>query len=102
VTREQRQALRDIALTALSATRPDREERQAAPRDAWKLQTSNSHRRIGAHGDGDVLCGTTHPRDHHPDLLARPGVLEYIVATQPRVVLELLDALDALDPGGDL
>lgn len=92
VTHRLRQDLRAAALTALDSTR------SATPRVDWRLQTSNSYRRIGAHGDGDVLCATNHPRDHQPDLLARPGVLEYVVAAQPSVVLALLDALDALDP----
>jgi hypothetical protein len=74
-----------------------RKLREAAMRQApgnWALQTSNSFRRIGGRGDGDVLCATTHPVDGHPDLLAAPGVLDYIVAAQPRVVLALLDELD--------
>jgi hypothetical protein len=62
----------------------------------WELQTSNSFRRIGAAGDGDVLCGTIQRSDGHPDLLAKPEVLEYIVAAQPRVVLELLDEIERL------
>lgn len=61
----------------------------------WMLQTSNSFRRIGTQcGDGDVLCGTKQ-RDGQPDLLAAPGVLDYIVAAQPHVVTSLLDDLDA-------
>src|SRR5262245_65919678 len=63
----------------------------------WELQTSNSFRRIGLLGDGDVLCGTTHPSDRHPDLLAAPGVLEYIIAAQPIVVLELLDYVSEIE-----
>jgi len=64
----------------------------------WELQTSNSFRRLGTkRGDGDVLCAVTHPSDGHPDLLAHPEVLDYIVATQPRVVLMFLDALDQLE-----
>ena len=78
---------------AVSATPPRTSVERVLGR--WSLQTSNSFRRIGCHGDGDVLCGTKHPHDGHPDLLARPGVLDYIIAAQPRVVLELLDAAEA-------
>lgn len=64
----------------------------------WEIQTSNSFRRIGTpHGDGNVLCATVHPRDRHPDLLVTADVLQYLVAVQPRVVLELLDQLDAVE-----
>lgn len=67
----------------------------AVSSDRWMLQTSNSFRRIGTQrGDGDVLCGTKHPHDGQPDLLAAPGVLDYIVAAQPYVVTSLLDDLD--------
>jgi hypothetical protein len=64
----------------------------------WQLQTSNSFRRIGTKrgGDGDVLCGVKHPIDAHPDLQAAPGVLDYIVAMQPLVVIDLLDQIDEL------
>jgi hypothetical protein len=67
--------------------------------DRWMLQTSNSFRRIGSstRGDGDVLHATTHPYDGHPDLQAAPGVLDYIVAAQPSVVLALLEDLDAAE-----
>jgi hypothetical protein len=74
----------------------------------WKLQTSNSFRRIGREidttgkideilSDGDVLCAMNHPVDRHPDLLAKPGVLDYIVAAQPKIVLALIEDLDALE-----
>lgn len=91
MTPEDRQKLRETALAALHATSP--------MGVCWEVQTSNSFRRIGGHGhgDGDVLCGTKHPIDGHPDLLAPSGVLDYIVAAQPRVVLELLDYIDALE-----
>ncbi len=88
------QVLRDVAIAAVNATRASRDQRRAALAADWQLQTSNSYRRIGAHGDGDVLCATTHPIDHHPDLLAKREVLAYVVAAQPSVVLELLDDLD--------
>ena len=96
MTQDDRQKLREAALAALDGTR----NRWNVPRDAmaldWQLQTSNSFRRIGTYyGDGDVVCGTTHPRDRHPDLLAAPGVLDYVVAAQPRIVLSLLDDLDS-------
>lgn len=79
--------LREAAVRTVSST----------PSGEWKLQTSNSYRRIGTHyGDGDVLCAVTQWRDGHPDLHAAPGVLDYIVAAQPRVVLELLDEIDRL------
>lgn len=61
----------------------------------WSVQTSNSFRRIGTvHGDGNVLCAITQPSDRQPDLHAPAGVLDYIVAAHPLVVLELLDQLD--------
>jgi hypothetical protein len=92
MNQDERQKLREAALAAAHSTR----SRSPVPRPAdWKLQTSNSFRRIGSDGDGDVLCGTKHPIDAHPDLLAASGVLDYVVAAQPRVVLALLDDLDA-------
>ena len=61
----------------------------------WSVQTSNSFRRIGTdRGDGDVLCAITQPSDRQPDLHAPAGVLDYIVAAHPLVVIELLDRLD--------
>ena len=97
MTRDQRQTLRDAALAAVNSTRIRTRREPLA--GAWEIQTSNSFRRIGTHGngDGDVLCGTKHPIDGHPDLLAPPGVLDYIVAAQPSVVLALLDALELLE-----
>lgn len=93
--REERDRLRAAATRALDATLTREGDRQ--PSD-WQLQTSNSFRRIGTqYGDGDVLCGTKHHLDGHPDLLAKPGVLDYLVAAQPRVVLQLLDYVDALE-----
>lgn len=101
MTHEERQKLRDAALSAQLSVedrwRHLHDGMQAPPARLWELQTSNSFRRIGMHGDGDVLCATTHPSDRHPDLLAAPGVLEYIVAVQPSVVLELLDQLSAAE-----
>lgn len=97
MTPEERQKLRELALVAVNATRAKRDERRAPLAGDWQLQTSNSFRRIGSWGDGDVLCATTHPRDRHPDLLAPPGVLDYVVASQPRTVLALLDQLDAVE-----
>lgn len=95
MTQAERQQLRDAAQLAMDATPP----RSSVERvlDRWRLQTSNSFRRIGLHGDGDVLCGTKHPIDGHPDLLAKPAVLDYIVAAQPAVVLALLDDINALE-----
>jgi hypothetical protein len=81
----------------VNATRARRDQREAALAADWKLQTSNSFRRIGGHGDGDVLCGTNHPLDRQPDLLAPPGVLEYVVAAQPSVVLSLLDTVEKIE-----
>jgi hypothetical protein len=92
VTNEDRQMLREIATRAARARREP-----SAESKLWELQTSNSFRRIGMHGDGDVLYATTHPHDRHPDLQALPGVLEYIIATQPCVVLELLDYIDKIE-----
>ena len=94
MNRDERQALRAAALAALNSTRAPTTE---VPSN-WELQTSNSCRRIGTgYGDGDVLCGTKHPRDGVPDLLATPGVLDYVVAAQPLAVLRLLDRTDALE-----
>jgi len=95
VTSDERQSLRDAATAAIAATPPRNSVERVLAR--WSLQTSNSFRRIGCHGDGDVLCGTKHPIDGHPDLLSPPAVLAYIVAAQPRVVLALLDQIDALE-----
>lgn len=95
--KEERAKLREAATAALNVTRATRDQRRAALAADWELQTSNSFRRIGAHGDGDVLCATTQASDGHPDLLAKPAVLDYVVAAQPRVVLELLDQLDAAE-----
>ena len=90
MTSEQRQKLREAAQRAWYSGRGP---------TPWVLQTSNSFRRIGTDRDGDVLCAsaTTHPIDRHPDLTAQIGVLDYIVAAQPPVVLELLDQLDAAE-----
>lgn len=98
---DDRQKLREVAITAQSAP-SDRWNtlHTGMPKTSahpWELQTSNSFRRIGAIGDGDVLCATTHPSDRQPDLFAPPGVLDYIVATQPHVVISLLDELDAAE-----
>jgi hypothetical protein len=97
MSRDERRKLRDAAQAAVKSTylRGDSAVRNASI--VWQLQTSNSFRRIGCHGDGDVLCGTKHHRDGHSDLLAAPGVLAYIVAAQPRVMLALLDALEDLE-----
>ncbi len=93
MTVDDRQKLRAAALAALAGVTARTSVQRVL--NGWELQTSNSFRRIGtAHGDGDVLCGTKHPLDGHPDLLAAPGVLDYIVAAQPRAVLALLDELD--------
>ena len=92
MTSKERYDLRCAAENAVLALRERARSRDARD-ERWLLQTSNSFRRIGCHGDGDVLCGTKHPIDGHPDLLAAPAVLDYIVAAQPEVVLALLDAL---------
>lgn len=94
---QDRQKLRDAAIAAVNATRARSGVRHAALAADWQLQTSNSFRRIGAHGDGDVLCGTKHPVDGHPDLLAAPAVLDYVVAAQPRALIQLLDEVDVLE-----
>jgi hypothetical protein len=95
---DQRQQLREAALAAVNATRAKTSAGyHAALAGDWELQTSNSFRRIGCHGDGDVLCGTIQRSDGHPDLLAAPGVLDYIVVAQPKTVLALLDAIDELE-----
>lgn len=95
MTPEARQKLRDLALTAAKATPPRTSVERVLGR--WEIQTSNSFRRIGMYGDGDVLCAVTQRSDNHPDLHAPPGVLEYIVASQPSVVLALLDQLDVAE-----
>lgn len=101
MNRDDRQKLRKAALAASEAIRTPPYGRRTMDDAEWQLQTSNSFRRIGTtFGDGNVLCGTKHPRDGHPDLLAPPGVLDYIVAAQPQVVLALLDLLDKVE--GDL
>ena len=96
-----RQALRDAALVAIAGTRSrvaDAQRESWPGALDWQLQTSNSFRRIGTvFGDGDVLCATTHPHDRHPDLTGASGVLAYIVAAQPRVVIQLLDDVSALE-----
>ena len=94
MSREQRQQLREAATHASHGRFVFVSDADPGP---WKLQTSNSFRRIGTRGDGDVLCAVTHRSDGHPDLQAPPGVLDYIVAAQPLVVLDLLDQLDAAE-----
>lgn len=94
MTKDERKKLREAARAVkIHAAN----ESLLAPLLDWQLQTSNSFRRIGQRGDGDVLCATVQPSDNHPDLHAAPGVLDFIVAAQPRVVLALLDQLDALE-----
>jgi len=93
MTLEEKQRLREAAAVADAVAHSYVRQRPGS----WSLQTSNSFRRIGMHGDGDVLCATKHPVDGHPDLLAAHGVLDYIVAAQPRVVLELLDYVDMIE-----
>ena len=90
MTRAERDEIRELARRALGV-RPG----------VWTLQTSNSFRRLGTRGDGDVLCATTHPVDRQPDLLAPPGVLEYLVAVQPKIGLELLDDLVSVETERD-
>lgn len=97
MTPEDRQKLRATALMAMNAVRARVRDTNALFPSDWKLQTSNSFRRIGAHGDGDVLCGTKHPIDGQPDLLGAPGVLDYMIAAQPRVLIQLLDDVAALE-----
>jgi len=89
MTPEARQKLRATALVALESTRSGTPYRSSD----WELQTSNSFRRIGVNGDGDVLCALNQ-RDGHPDLHAARGVLDFIIAAQPLIVLEMLDMLD--------
>ena len=85
LTVEQTRRLRELAL---ALTRGDL-------RRPWSVQTSNSFRRIGTdRGDGNVLCAITQRSDRQPDLHAPAGVLDYIVAAHPLVVLELLDQRD--------
>lgn len=92
------QAVRDALREAIKAVRVPSTFNEKGPlRAGWELQTSNSFRRIGLRGDGDVLCATRHPIDGHPDLLAAPGVLDYIVAAQPHVVASLLEDIDVLE-----
>ena len=94
LTHEERQKLREAATAAARAiVRPYARLRPGS----WELQTSNSFRRIGMDGDGNVLCAVTQRSDNHPDLHAPPGVLDYIIAAQPSVVLNLLDQLDAAE-----
>jgi hypothetical protein len=97
LTHEERQKLREAAIAATKSVNANARDMSGRLPGDWELQTSNSWRRIGAHGDGDVLLPTSHPRDRHPDLTAPSGVLHYIVAAQPNVVLRLLDQLDAAE-----
>jgi hypothetical protein len=93
-----RAALRATALAALAGTSTRVQPPHTPLTTEWQLQDSNSFRRIGTpFSDGDVLCGTRHPRDGQPDLLAASGVLDYIVAAQPLVMIRLLEDLDAAD-----
>lgn len=86
MNQEQRQRLRDVAERAAA--------RHSFP---WRLQTSNSFRRIGTdRGDGEVLCAVTQRHDGHPDLHAHHDVLEFIVSANPFVVLEFLDEIERL------
>lgn len=97
MTREERQKLREVArLVQIGIEAQDRVVGYRAYA-GWILQTSNSFRRIGQYGDGDVLCAVTQRSDGHPDLHGAPGVLDYIVAAQPTAVLDLLDQLDAAE-----
>jgi hypothetical protein len=84
MTPEERQELREAALRAHTC----------CASALWRLQTSNSFRRLGSYGDGNVLCAIVQRSDGQPDLMAAPGVLDYIVASQPCVMLKLLEALD--------
>lgn len=108
MTKEDRQKLREAALAAQRGVISQAQDRGEGGRLTvawglqisnlpWALQTSNSFRRIGQFGDGDVLHAATQQSDGHPDLQGAPGVLDYIVASQPHVVLELLDKLDAAE-----
>lgn len=80
-----------------------REIAEAAKRmqpGAWHLQTSNSFRRIGSEktrGDGDVICAIMAPSDGQPDLLAKPGVLEYVATMNPTRAIALLDHVESLE-----
>ena len=98
LTDEQTHRLRDLALavTRGDGSRLTEDGWQVLDlRRPWSVQTSNSFRRIGTdRGDGDVLCAVTQRSDRQPDLHAPAGVLDYIVAAHPLVVLELLDRLD--------
>lgn len=97
MTHEGRHKLREAALAAKDAVDAPSRHAFSRGRGDWELQTSNSFRRIGAHGDGDVLCAVTQRSDNHPDLHASPAVLKYIIAAQPDVVLELLSQLDVAE-----
>ena len=108
MTKEERQKLREAALEAQHGVISRAQDRGAGSqlrvawglqisKLPWALQTSNSFRRIGQFGDGDVLCALTQRSDGHPDLQGAPGVLDYIVAAQPIAVLDLLDQLDAAE-----
>ncbi len=51
-----------------------RELSERATAGRWEIQDGCSWRRIGTRGhDGNVLCPTNHPGDHHPDLTAGRG-----------------------------
>jgi hypothetical protein len=76
----------------------ERIAREATP-GPWELQDGCSWRRIGTRWhDGNVLCPTNHPTDHHPDLCAGRGEdvyanLRHITTFDPPTVLSLLSAL---------
>lgn len=59
----------------------------AATPAPWVVQDGCSWRRIGARGDGDVLCPTNHPGDGHPDLDGRnrEADLAFIAAAREAV-----------------
>ena len=58
----------------------------------WEIHDSCSWRRIGTPGkDGNVLCPTTHPVDHHVDLICSEEDLALIAAAP-----DLYDALRSL------
>lgn len=99
MTKEERIKLRDAALAAIDGVRNHDERKREASKTRWELQTSNSFRRIGTHGcgDGDVLHAMTQRSDGHPDLVGAPGVLAYIIAAQPNVLLALLDGFEELE-----
>lgn len=59
------------------------------PRDPWTVQNGCSWTRIGTQGeDGNILRPTV-AKDGVPDIVAADGVLDYMMAAQPREIAKV-------------